>query len=89
LVTQGAYPRRKHLKGPPIGLALVLPSNSKTQLERVSKGKPSSVLGFVICDEGKKFYNIDTRAPKTKRMQANIHASIAVRPEKKPKKCYI
>jgi len=28
--TQGACPRRKHLKGPPIGLALALPTNSKT-----------------------------------------------------------
>ncbi len=69
-------------------LALVLPSNSKTQLERVSKGKPFSLLGFVIFDEGTKFYNIDTRAPKTKRMQANIHASIAVRPEKSKKMLY-
>jgi hypothetical protein len=41
-------------------LALALPSNSKTRLARVSKGKPSSLLGFVISDEGKKFYNIDT-----------------------------
>jgi hypothetical protein len=32
-----AYPRRKHLKGPPVGMALALPSNSKTRLERVSK----------------------------------------------------
>jgi hypothetical protein len=30
LVAPGAYPRRKHLKGPPIGFALALPSNSKT-----------------------------------------------------------
>jgi hypothetical protein len=37
-----------------------LPSNSKTRLERVSKGKPSSLLGLVISDEGKKFHNIDT-----------------------------
>jgi hypothetical protein len=29
-VTPGAYPRRKHLKGAPIGLTLALPSNSKT-----------------------------------------------------------
>ncbi len=36
-----------------------MPSNSKTWLERVSKDKPSSLLGFVISDEGKKFYNID------------------------------
>jgi hypothetical protein len=57
LVTPGDYPRRKHLKGPPIGLALALPSNSKTQLERVSEGKPSSLLGLVISDEGKKFYH--------------------------------
>ncbi len=51
---------RKHLKGPPIGFALALPSNSKTWLERVSKGKPSSLLGLIISDKGKKFYNIDT-----------------------------
>jgi hypothetical protein len=51
----------KHLKGPPIGLALALPSNSKTQLERVTKGKQSSLLGLVVSDEGKKFYNIDAR----------------------------
>jgi hypothetical protein len=30
LVTPGAYPRSKHLKGAPIGLALALASNSKT-----------------------------------------------------------
>ncbi len=62
----GAYPRRKHLKGPPIGFALALPSNSKTQLERVSKGKPSSLLGVIVSDEGKKFYNIDTWCPSYK-----------------------
>ncbi len=39
------------------GLAL----NSKTQLKWVSKGKLSSLLGLVASDEGKKFYNIDTR----------------------------
>ncbi len=57
-VTPGAYPRRKHLKGAPIGLTLALPSNYNTWLERVSKDKPSSLLGLVISDEGKKFYNI-------------------------------
>jgi hypothetical protein len=61
LVTPGVYPRRKRLKGTPIGLALTLPSNSKTRLERVSKGNPSSLLGLVISDEGKKFYNPDDR----------------------------
>jgi hypothetical protein len=57
----GAYPRRKHLKGAPIGLALALPSNSKTSFERVSKDKRSSLLGVIISDKGKKFYDIDTR----------------------------
>jgi len=28
VVAPGAYPRRKHLKGPPIGFYLALPSNS-------------------------------------------------------------
>jgi hypothetical protein len=58
--TPGACPRRKQLKGAPIGLALALPSNSKASLERVFKDKHSSLLGPIISDEGKKFYNIDT-----------------------------
>jgi hypothetical protein len=58
--TPGAYPRRKHLKGALIGLALALPSNSKTWLERVSKDKRSNLLGLIVSDEGKKFYKIDT-----------------------------
>ncbi len=59
-----SFPKKeaKHLKGPPIGLALALPSNSKTELERVFKEKPYSFLGLVVSDEGKKFYNFDTRA---------------------------
>jgi hypothetical protein len=56
----GAYPRRKHLKGPPIGFALALSSNSKTWLERVAKDKPSSLFGLVVSDERKTFDNIDT-----------------------------
>jgi hypothetical protein len=56
LVTTGAYPRWKHLKGPPIGFALALPSISKTKLERVSKGKLSSLLGLIVSDKGEKFY---------------------------------
>ncbi len=47
-------------RGAPIGSALVLPSNSKTWLERVSKGKPSSLLGLIVSDLGKRFYNIGT-----------------------------
>jgi hypothetical protein len=60
LVTQGAYPRRKHPKDAPIGLALALPSNSKTWLERVSKDKPSSLLVLIVSNKGKTFYSIDT-----------------------------
>jgi hypothetical protein len=59
LVAPGAYPKRKLLKGPPIGFALALPSDSKTRLERVSNGKPSNLLGLIISDKGEKFYNID------------------------------
>ena len=40
------------------GLAVIV--KFKTRLERVSKGKPSSLLGLIISEEGKKFYNIDT-----------------------------
>jgi len=47
-LTPGACPKMKHLKGAPIGLALFLPSNSKTALERVSKDKHSSLFGFVV-----------------------------------------
>ncbi len=53
----------KHFKGTPIGLAQTLPSNSKFWLERVSEDKPSSLSGLVVSDEGKKFYNNDTRLP--------------------------
>jgi hypothetical protein len=58
LETPGAYPRRKHLKGAPIGLALALPSNSKAWLERVSKDKRSSLLGLIISDKGKSFITL-------------------------------
>ncbi len=65
------------MKGPPIGFALALPSNSKTQLERVTKGKSSSLLGLVISDEGIKFYNIDTRFIfKGKRSNKDISALV-------------
>jgi hypothetical protein len=34
---------------------------SKTQLERLTKGNPSSLLDLVISKEGEKFHKIDTR----------------------------
>ncbi len=42
------------MTGVPIGLALALPTNSKTRLERVSKDKRSSLLVVIISDKGKK-----------------------------------
>jgi hypothetical protein len=53
LETLGAYPRRKHLKGNPIGLTLAMSSNSMTSLERVSKDKCSSLLGLFDSNKGK------------------------------------
>jgi hypothetical protein len=53
LVTPRACPRRKHLKDPPIELALALASNSKAQLERVYKDKPSCLLGLIVSDKEK------------------------------------
>jgi hypothetical protein len=61
LVTPGAYPRRKHLKVAPIGLALALPSNSKTWLERVSRNNRSSIFGLFVSDKVKELYNVDFR----------------------------
>jgi hypothetical protein len=60
LETTGPYPRRKHLKGASIGLVLALTSNSKTWPERVSKDKRSSLLGLIVSDEERKFYNLNT-----------------------------
>jgi hypothetical protein len=54
MVTSGAYSRKKCMKSPPIRFALAFDFESKTQLERVSKGKPSGLLGLAIRNEGKK-----------------------------------
>ncbi len=58
LVTPGAYPRRKHVKGAPLGLAPALLANFLTRLERVAKDKYSSLLGLVASNERKKFYTL-------------------------------
>jgi hypothetical protein len=58
-----SLPKKEASERCPIVLALALPSNSQTGLEKVSKDKPSSLLDLVISDEGKKFYNIDTSLP--------------------------
>jgi len=58
LVTPEACPRRKHLKGPPIGFGLALPSNSKTQLERVSKANPLAYRASTLVMKEKRFITL-------------------------------
>ncbi len=67
-----AYPRREHLKGAPIGLALALLSNYKTDWKGFSKDKHFSLLGLIVINEGEKFYNIDTSSPGQRSLLANI-----------------
>ncbi len=55
-------------------MALALPLNSKTQLERVSKDKPSSLLRLAVGDEGKKFCRFDTRFANAADESKNVSA---------------
>ena len=43
-----------------LGKLLVLPANVRLDWKVITRYKYSSLLGFIISDEGKKFYNIDT-----------------------------
>jgi hypothetical protein len=40
-------------------MLLVLPANVRLDWKVIARYKHSSLLGLVISDEGKKFYNID------------------------------
>ncbi len=40
---------------------LVLPANVRIDWKVIARYKHSSLFGLVISNEGKKFYNIDTR----------------------------
>jgi hypothetical protein len=44
-----------------LGKLLVLPANVRLDWKVIAKLKHSSLFGLVISNEGKKFYNIDTR----------------------------
>jgi hypothetical protein len=44
-----------------LGKLLVLPANVRLDWKVIARHKHSSLLGLVISNEGKKFYNIDTR----------------------------
>ncbi len=50
-------------EGPPDWVCSGLALKFLDPMERVSKGKPSSLLGLIVSDEVKKFYNIDTWRP--------------------------
>ncbi len=42
------------------GKLVVLPANVKLDWKVIARFKHSNLLGLIICDEGKKFYNFDT-----------------------------
>ncbi len=44
-----------------LGKLLVLPTNVRQDWKVIARYKHSSLLGLIISDEEKKFYNIDTR----------------------------
>ncbi len=43
-----------------LGKLLVLPTNVRLDWKVIASYKHSSLLGLIISDEGKNFYNIDT-----------------------------
>ncbi len=46
-----------------LGKLLVLPANVRLDWNLVASYKHSNLFGLVVNDEGKKFYNIDTKNP--------------------------
>ncbi len=44
-----------------LGKLLVLPANVRLDLKVIARYKHSSLFGLFVRDEGKTFYNIDTR----------------------------
>ncbi len=45
-----------------LGKLLVLPANVRLDWKVIARYKHSNLFGLIISDEGKKFYNIDTRS---------------------------
>ncbi len=45
-----------------LGKLLVLPTNVRLHWKVITRYKHSSLFCLVVSDEGKKFYNIDTRS---------------------------
>jgi len=46
---------------------LVFPANVRLDWKGIARYKHSSLFALIDSDEGKKFYNIDTRTPMTKK----------------------
>jgi hypothetical protein len=44
-----------------LGKLLVLPANVRLDRKVIARYKQSSLFCLVICNEGKKFYNLETR----------------------------
>jgi len=44
-----------------LGKLLVLPANVRLDWKVIARYKHSSLFGLVVCNEGKKFYNIDSK----------------------------
>ncbi len=44
-----------------MGKLLVLPTNVRLDWKVIARYKHSSLFGLIVSNEGKKFYNIDTR----------------------------
>ncbi len=44
-----------------LGKLLVLPANVRLDWKEIASYEHSSLFGLIISNEGKKFYNIDTR----------------------------
>jgi hypothetical protein len=45
-----------------LGKLLVLPANVRLDWKVIARYKHSGLFGLIVSNEGKKFYNIDTRS---------------------------
>ncbi len=66
-----------------LGKHLVLPSNIRLDWKEIARYKHSSLFGLDVSNEGKKFYNIDTRrmdrAVKTKAVKPGPSGSSEIK----------
>ncbi len=66
-----------------LGKLLVLPANVRLDWKEIARYKHSSLFGLVVSNEGKMFYNIDTRrmdrAVKTKAVKPGPSGSSEIK----------